>query len=72
LINEINIFPPLLNVRLTNLSCGNIYEIMVYANNQVGFSLMEYLIAKTDGSSKEIIYRFFVNKIQVFFSSFGS
>jgi hypothetical protein len=26
---------------------------MIYANNQVGFSLMEYLIVKTDGSSKE-------------------
>jgi len=50
ILNEIHIFPPLLNIRSTNLSCGNLYEIMINANNQVGFSLTEYLIEKTDGS----------------------
>jgi hypothetical protein len=58
ILNEINLSPPLLNVRLTNLSCGNIYEIMIYANNQVGTSLNEYLTGKTDGSSKNSILRF--------------
>jgi len=51
-INEINIFPPLLNIRLTNLSCGNIYEIMIYASNQAGFSQTDYLMTKTEGSGK--------------------
>ncbi|CAF3429449.1 unnamed protein product [Rotaria socialis] len=49
-INEYQVSPPLLNIRLTNLSCGNIYEIIIYAKNQVGFSLKEYVIGKTDGS----------------------
>ncbi|CAF4516635.1 unnamed protein product [Rotaria sp. Silwood1] len=53
--NEIHISPPLLNVRLRNLSCGNIYDIMIYAKNQVGFSLNEYLIGKTDGSAPLLI-----------------
>ncbi len=51
-INQLNISPPLLNIRLTNLSCGNIYEIMIYASNQVGFSSTEYLIIKTEGSGR--------------------
>jgi len=51
-INQLNISPPLLNIRLTNLSCGNIYEIMIYTSNQVGFSSTEYLIIKTEGSSR--------------------
>ncbi|CAF0794841.1 unnamed protein product [Rotaria sordida] len=50
IINEIHLSPPLLNIRLKNLSCGNIYEIMIYGKNQVGFSLNEYLLGKTDGS----------------------
>ncbi|CAF2527441.1 unnamed protein product [Rotaria sp. Silwood2] len=48
--NEIHLSPPLLNVRLKNLSCGNLYEIVIYAKNQVGLSLNKYLIGKTDGS----------------------
>ncbi|CAF1446454.1 unnamed protein product [Adineta steineri] len=55
LINELNIFPPLLNVRLTNLSCGSFYEIMIYGSNQAGFSLTDYLIARTDGSVPTLI-----------------
>lgn len=52
-INEFNLSPPLLNIRLTNLSCGNLYDIMIYAKNQVGFSSNEYIIGKTDGSGKK-------------------
>jgi len=55
ILNEIHLSPPLLNIRLTNLSCGNLYEIMISANNQVGFSLNEYLIEKTDGSIPSLI-----------------
>ena len=50
--NEFQISPPVSNIHLTNLSCGNSYEIIIYANNQVGFSLNEYLIGKTDGLGK--------------------
>ncbi|CAF3435968.1 unnamed protein product [Rotaria socialis] len=53
-MNELNISPPLTNIRLTNLSCGNIYEIMIYTSNQVGFSTTEYIIAKTDGSTPSL------------------
>lgn len=52
LIHQLNISPPLLNIRLTNLSCGNNYEIMIYATNQIGMSSTEYLITKTDGSGR--------------------
>jgi hypothetical protein len=52
LMNQFNITPPLLNIRLTNLSCGNSYEIMIYAKNQVGLSLTEYLITETEGSGR--------------------
>ncbi|CAF4425186.1 unnamed protein product, partial [Adineta steineri] len=38
ILNEFHLFPPLLNIRLTNLSCGNTYDIMIYAKNQAGFS----------------------------------
>lgn len=55
-INQLNVSPPLLNVRLTNLSCGNIYEIMIYTTNQVGFSLTEYLITKTEGSGRILFF----------------
>lgn len=51
-IHEYHISPPLSNVRLTNLSCGNIYEIMIYGKNQVGLSSSEFLVGKTDGSGK--------------------
>ncbi|CAF4143011.1 unnamed protein product [Rotaria sp. Silwood2] len=54
-IHELNISPPLSNIRLTNLSCGNIYEIMIYTSNQAGFSSTEYLITKTDGSIPSLI-----------------
>ncbi|CAF3590109.1 unnamed protein product [Rotaria sordida] len=54
-IYELNISPPLTNIRLTNLSCGNIYEIMIYASNQAGFSSTEYLITKTEGSIPSLI-----------------
>lgn len=54
-IYELNISPPLNNIRLTNLSCGNLYEIMIYTSNQAGFSSTEYLIARTDGSSKTLL-----------------
>jgi len=57
LINQLNISPPLLNIRLTNLSCGNIYEIMIYASNQIGFSLTEYLITKTEGSGRILLIK---------------
>ena len=50
LIHQLNISPPLINIRLTNLSCGNIYEIMIYASNQIGLSSAESLTAKTEGS----------------------
>ncbi|CAF2759126.1 unnamed protein product [Rotaria sp. Silwood2] len=53
--NEIHLSPPLLNVRLKNLSCGNLYEIVIYAKNQVGLSLNKYLIGKTDGSAPLLI-----------------
>jgi hypothetical protein len=53
--NEIHLSPPLLNIRLTNLSCGNLYEIMIYATNQVGFSLNEYIIGQTDGTIPSLI-----------------
>ncbi|UJR35713.1 hypothetical protein I4U23_028463 [Adineta vaga] len=61
MINEISISPPLPNIRLTNLSCGNIYDIVISAKNSVGFSLSDSIIGKTDGSiptlipSKELI-----------------
>ena len=55
IINEVRISPPVLNIRLTNLSCGNLYDIMIYGNNQVGFGLNEYLIGKTDGSIPSLI-----------------
>lgn len=55
-VRQLNISPPLSNVRLTDLSCGNIYEIMIYTTNQVGFSVTEYLIAKTDGSGRILIF----------------
>ncbi|UJR10325.1 hypothetical protein I4U23_014531 [Adineta vaga] len=54
-INELNIFPPLSHIRLTNLSCGNFYEIMIYASNQAGFSSTEHLFTKTDGSVPSLI-----------------
>lgn len=56
IFNEILLTPPLLNIRLTNLSCGNYYEILIQANNQVGFSLNEYLIEKTDGLIPSLIH----------------
>jgi hypothetical protein len=52
-ITELHISPPLLNIRLTNLSCGNAYDIMIYGNNQVGFGLNEYLTGKTEGSGRK-------------------
>ncbi|CAF1443327.1 unnamed protein product, partial [Adineta steineri] len=55
ILNEFHLFPPLLNIRLTNLSCGNTYDIMIYAKNQAGFSSSEYLIGKTDGSAPSLI-----------------
>ncbi|CAF0912627.1 unnamed protein product, partial [Adineta ricciae] len=54
-MNEMNIFPPLSNIRLTNLSCGNLYEIMIYASNQAGFSSTEHLLARTIGSVPSVI-----------------
>ena len=54
-LNEIHIAPPLLNIQLTNLSCGNLYEIMIYASNQVGFGFNEYFIGQTDGSLPSLI-----------------
>jgi hypothetical protein len=68
LINQLNISPPLLNIRLTNLSCGNIYEIMIYASNQVGFSLTEYLITKTEGSGRILLNKNFFYKLEDFSS----
>jgi hypothetical protein len=52
LIYQLDISPPLINIRLTNLSCGNIYEIMIYASNQIGLSTAESLTAKTEGSGR--------------------
>ena len=51
-VHKLRLAPPLSNVRLSNLSCGNIYEIIIYAQNQAGSSAREYLIGKTDGSGK--------------------
>jgi hypothetical protein len=49
-IHQLTISPPLINIRLTNLLCGNTYEIMIYASNQIGLSPIESLITKTEGS----------------------
>lgn len=57
LTNQLNISPPLLNIRLSNLSCGNIYEISIHTSNQMGISTSEYLITKTDGSGKRLAYK---------------
>jgi len=53
--HEISISPPLPNIRLANLSCGNLYEITLSATNQVGFSSNEYLLVKTDGSMPSLV-----------------
>ena len=55
LIHQLNISPPLFNIRLTNLSCGNIYEIQIYASNQGGVSPMEDFSIKTEGSGKDFL-----------------
>ena len=55
IVNTFNISPPLVNIHLTNLLCGTTYEIIINSNNQVGFSLNENLIEKTDGSSNLIL-----------------
>ncbi|CAF1590596.1 unnamed protein product, partial [Adineta ricciae] len=60
-VNEIHISPPSPTIQLTNLSCGNTYDIVVLAKNQAGFSISDSIIGKTDGSiptliqSKELI-----------------
>ena len=54
LVNEIHISPPSPTIQLTNLSCGNTYEIVVLAKNQAGFSISDSVIGKTDGSSKNV------------------
>ena len=51
LTKQLNISPPLLNIRLSHLSCGTTYEIWIHTSNQLGTSTSEHLIAKTDGSS---------------------
>ncbi len=53
--NEFHLSPPLSNIRLTNLSCGNLYEIMIYGTNQAGLSSNEYLIGQTDGTLPSLI-----------------
>ena len=50
IIDELAMSPPLLNLRLRNLSCGSAYEIMMHASNQAGWSSTDYLIARTEGS----------------------
>ena len=54
-LHEIHLSPPSLNIRLTNLSCGNAYEIIISAMNQIGSSLNEYLIGQTDGSLPSLV-----------------
>ena len=51
-IQQLNISPPVRNIRLTNLSCGNTYEMMIYAKNQIGSSPAEHLVARTEGSGR--------------------
>ena len=50
--HQLNISPPAFNIRLTNLSCGNPYEIMIYAKNHIGSSAIEYLEVRTEGSGR--------------------
>lgn len=53
-MEELTLSPPLFNLRLTNLSCGSAYRIMVYASNPAGFSSTESLIVRTEGSGENI------------------
>lgn len=51
-MNELIVSPPVLNLRLKNLSCGTHYKIMAYASNEAGFSSTTSLNVRTEGSSK--------------------
>lgn len=52
-IEELIFSPAKFDVRLTNLSCGSRYQVMIYASNQAGFSSTEMLIGRTDGSGSK-------------------
>ncbi len=41
---------------------------MIYASNQVGFSLTEYLITKTEGSGRILLNKNFFYKLEDFSS----
>jgi hypothetical protein len=51
-MEELTISPALFNIRLTNLTCGNVYHIMMYASNQAGFSSIESFTLATVGAGK--------------------
>ena len=53
-MEELTLSPPLFNLRLTNLSCGSAYRIMIYASNQAGFSSTESLIVRTEGAGQSV------------------
>lgn len=50
--HQLNISPPIFNIRLMNLSCGNSYDIMIYVKNHIGSSAIEFLETKTEGSGR--------------------
>ena len=65
LIEDLSISPPVTHLRLTNLSCGSTYRLMIYASNQAGFSSTEVLLVRTDGSGESIIDDILLNNVVV-------
>lgn len=52
MIQQFDMNPISTSVRLTNLTCGTLYELTIFGSNQVGSSLKEHIFVKTEGSSK--------------------
>ena len=71
--DQLTISPPLFHIRLTNLSCGNPYDIRIHAKNQIGSSAIEYLHTKTEGSgrisSNQNIFPSFSISVPIFIDS---
>ena len=65
-MNELIVSPPVLNLRLKNLSCGTHYKIMAYASNEAGFSSTTSLNVRTEGSG-ETKRRILLGNFEVFF-----